>query len=91
MKECPALFSQITQPPQKIKTSWKRMIPVWAWNAMVDDTTKILEKALPEETKSEDIERSIKNRFVFIKREAFFPESFLPDVVDAACKKIKKK
>lgn len=89
-EECPVLFSQLVQPPPKIKIAWRGMIPEWAWNAMVDDTGKILNAELPRKTSPDDIERRIKNRHVFIRREAFFPELFLPDVVKEACKKIKR-
>ncbi len=89
-KECPTLFSSIIQPPFKLKDAWRGMIPEWAWNAMVDDTVKILKTEIPRKTTPIDIERRIKNRHVFIKREAFFPEAFLPDVVKDACVKIKK-
>lgn len=85
-EKCPKLFSRIIQPPPKIKAAWRRMIPEWAWNAMVDDTVKVLKAELPRKTEVEDIERRIRNRHVFIKREAFFPEAFLPDVVTDACK-----
>lgn len=90
-EECPILFSRLPQPPSKIKTAWKGMIPEWAWNAMVDDTVKILKTELPRKTAPEDIERRIKNRHVFIRREAFFPEALLPDVVKDACNKMKNK
>lgn len=84
-EECPKLFSRIVQPPPNIKTVWRGMIPEWAWNAMVDDTVKVLKTELPRKTEIEDIERRIRNRHVFIKKEAFFPEAFLPDVVKDAC------
>lgn len=88
-EECPILFSNMVQPPPKIKTAWRGMIPEWAWNAMVDDATKILNTEIPRKTPPGDIERRIKNRHVFIRREAFFPEAFLPDIVKDACKKRK--
>ncbi len=89
-KQCPTLFSKISQPPSKLKNAWKGMIPEWAWNAMVDDTVKVLTQTKTVDL-NEDIERRIRNRHVFIKREAFFPEAFLPDVVKDACQIIKKK
>lgn len=86
-EECPVLFFQLVQPPVKIKAVWRGMIPEWAWNAMVDDTINILKAEIPRKTSPDDIERRIKNRHVFIKREAFFPEAFLFDVVKEACEK----
>lgn len=88
--ECPTLFSRVVQPPSKLKVAWRGMIPEWAWNAMVDDTVKILKTELPRKTIVEDIERRIKNRHIFIKRETFFPEAFLPNIVKDACKKMKR-
>ena len=61
-KECPTLFSSIVQPPSKLKDAWRGMIPEWAWNAMVDDTVKILKTEIPRKTTPIDIERRIKNR-----------------------------
>lgn len=89
-EECPVLFSRIVQPPFKIKTAWRQMIPEWAWNAMVDDTVKVLKTELPRKAPPEDIERRIRNRHVFIRREAFFPEIFLPDITEDACNKMKR-
>lgn len=90
-EECPILFSNIVQPPPKIKTAWRGMIPKWAWDAMVNDTTNVLNRELPRKTSPTDIERIIRNKHVFIRREAFLPESFLPDIVKDACKKLIKK
>jgi hypothetical protein len=90
MKKCPDLFPNISRPSLQIKTAWRKMIPEWAWKAMVDDTSNILKEEIQRKSPSEDIERRIKNRHVFIRREAFLPDIFLPDIVQEACKKIKK-
>lgn len=82
------LFSDTIQPPGNFKVAWRRMIPEWAWNAMVDDTVQVLEKEAG--SPKEDIERRIRNKHVFIKREAFFPVEFLPDIVKEACMRKKK-
>jgi hypothetical protein len=90
MADCPELFKKISRPSPEIKAAWRRLIPEWAWKAMVDDTTHILREELPRKTPSIDIERRIRNRYIFIRREAFLPDIFIPDIVKEACEKIKK-
>lgn len=88
-KKCKTdLFSDTIQPPEPFKSAWRKMIPDWAWQAMVDDTVQVLEKEA--DSPKEDIERRIRNKHVFIRREAFFPVDFLPDVVKEACMRKKK-
>lgn len=90
VEECPSIFTDIIQPPKKLKEAWRKMIPEWAWNAMVDDAYDVMRKEIPKGSSAEDIERRIRNKHVFIRREAFFPDSFLTDVVKEACKKGKR-
>lgn len=91
MSQCPKLFIKVAHPPPNIKESWIKMVPEWAWKAMVNDTEQILDREIPRKSPNEDIERMIKNRHVFIRREAFLPDIFLPDIVEEACKKRKSK
>lgn len=76
------IFEDILQPPEMLKDAWRKMIPLWAWDALRDDVEKILTKELPMGTPIKDVEIMLRNAWVFIKREAFFPICFLKDIVD---------
>lgn len=84
------LFDYIIQPPPLLKKLWRQMIPEWAWGAMIQDTYLLLKREYERNSPKEDIERSIRNKFVFIRREAFFPDCFLPDVFKEANDIIKR-
>lgn len=78
------LFEDLPQPPEPLRSNWRKMIPNWAWETLRWDVRRILTRERQRNSPDKHIEIAIHNAHTLIRVEAFFPDCFLPDILKEA-------
>jgi len=80
-QEILCLFDEFKRCPKPLLEGWRKLIPTWSWRALLDDTMKILQR---QPTDLKILKIRILNAHVLVRREAFFPQEFLPEILEEA-------
>lgn len=81
-------FASLPDPPAGVKRGFDRVIPAWAISSMADNIERVFEAIEPEGDLKVDLERTIRNRRVFVAREAFMPEYKVKELTNFIAKQL---